>query len=515
MATRGVRHVTGGPFWSGRGLAARQVLPEWVTVGAAAVILGLITARVASSGASTGGMLLLLGAIVPFALMLVHDLRRALLVVVVFDTAFQWDKNFFYDEPAANIGALGGLSLSVTTIALGGLYLLWFAEMATRRETMPAGVFRASLPLVVYITVTALSTGVAVDKALSGFEVALLLQSLLIFVYVAGTVKTRDDVRFLAIAIMVCLLAESVIALVLPLVGNRSIVGIRTYENAGLAAAGFDTRFGGTIGSPNTAASFFSLLIAPTIALVVAPVGHWAKRAAVVAVGLATIALILTLSRGGWIALAVSFIFLTLAGVRRGWISPRVPIGFAIVLTVVVLPFSGTLVGRLTGNDRGSAGSRVPLMHLAASVIRDHPVLGVGVNNLGITFPKYAGPQYGEDWIFTVHNKYLLVWAEAGIAALAAFLWFLVSTIRRGWRLWRSGDRLISPLALGITAGVIGQLVHMSVDIFQSRPQVQLLWLLAAFLVAMETVERTTERAPAPADPVPAGRSPVPVGALD
>jgi hypothetical protein len=44
-----------------------------------------------------------------------------------------------------------------------------------------------------------------------------------------------------------------------------------------------------------------------------------------------------------------------------------------------------------------------------------------------------------------------------------------------------------------LTAGIIGQMVHMNVDIFQSRPQVQLLWLLAALLVAMEHVEEPSE----------------------
>jgi hypothetical protein len=53
--------------------------------------------------------------------------------------------------------------------------------------------------------------------------------------------------------------------------------------------------------------------------------------------------------------------------------------------------------------------------------------------------------------------------------------------------LWRLSDPLFSPVALALTAGLLGQMVHMSVDIFQSRPQVQLLWLVAALLVAMET----------------------------
>src|SRR6059058_1989499 len=153
----------------GRATGSSRHSPEigkWLGVAAATLVLGLATARVASS--PRNGALLLLAALIPFVLMVVRDVRRALLVVVVFDTAFQWDKNFHYQDAAAKLGALGGLSVSLTTIALFGLYLMWFAEMAARRTAVPRGVARAALPLVVYTGITALSIIVAGDKTLAG-----------------------------------------------------------------------------------------------------------------------------------------------------------------------------------------------------------------------------------------------------------------------------------------------------------------------------------------------------------
>jgi O-antigen ligase len=448
----------------------------------AAVAVGLIAGR------SDGHKLLILATAIPFLLMLVRDVRRTLLVVVVFDTAFQWDKNFGYNTAAANLGALGGLNVSATTIALGGLYLLWFAELATRRASFNRGTLRAALPLILYVGITAVSIFAAANKGLAADEVAMLVQTLLLFVYVGGALRTRSDIRFLAGAIVACLMIESILTLLLPYIGSQKLLGIATYAQTdpSVGGGGTDSRFGGTIGGPNTAAAFFSLLIVPSIAMVSARVTRRTKRIAIVAAMVATLALILTVSRGGFLALVVSFLFLALTATKRGWISPKIPIAFAIVLVLLALPLGGRLANRLTKNDQGSASGRVPLIHLAVSVIRDHPVLGVGANNLGLTFPKYAGPQYDQDWIYTVHNKYLLVWAEAGIGALVAFLWFLGSTLRRGWSLWRTGDPLVAPIALGLTAGVIGQMVHMNVDIFQSRPQVQVLWLVAALLVAMQ-----------------------------
>ena len=234
--------------------------------------------------------------------MVVRDVRRALLLVVVFDTAFAV-KNFNYQDAAAKLGALGGLSVSVTTIALFGLYLMWAAEVATGRTRMSPGVGRAALPLIVYTGITALSTIVAGDKTLSEFEVALLLQTLLLFVYVAGSIRTREEIRFIVAALVACLFLESLLTLMLPYIGSRPHhrhLDIRRHERQRGRRRGPETRFGGTIGSPNTTASFFSLLIAPCVALIAAPFSLRLKRFAACAVGLATLALILTLSRGGW-----------------------------------------------------------------------------------------------------------------------------------------------------------------------------------------------------------------------
>jgi O-antigen ligase len=493
MAAEGVKHLSGAALWSAtfsralRDRSRHRALPQWLGVTTAAVIVGLIAARVASSR-STSGILILLAAVAPFVLMVVRDVRRTLIVVVIFDTAFQWDANFGYDKGAASLGALGGLNISATTIALFGLYLIWFAELAMRQTTMTLRVGRAAFPLVVYVGFTALSITVAGDKALAAYEVALLIQSLMLFVYIAGSLRTREEIHFVVASLISCLLVESALTLALPYIGSHKIIGISTYAQADTIGGSSGSRFGGTIGGPNTAASFFSLLIAPALAILATSASARMKKVAFLSVSFATVALVLTLSRGGWIAAVISFTFLTLVGVKRGWLSPRLPIASAIALTALVLPFSGTLTSRITGGDQGSASSRIPLMHLASSVIHDHPLLGVGANNLGIVFPHYVGPQYDQDWIYTVHNKYLLVWAEAGIGALIGFLWFLFSTLRRGWRLWRGNDLFLSPLALGFTAGIVGQMVHMNVDIFQSRPQVQLLWLVAALLVAMQNV---------------------------
>ena len=95
-------------------------------------------------------------------------------------------------------------------------------------------------------------------------------------------------------------------------------------------------------------------------------------------------------------------------------------------------------------------------------------------------------------WLRTVHSLYFLAWAEAGFAALLALLWFLGSSLRRGWKTFaRAGP--LSPLALGLTASILSAMVTMGVERFIGRPLVQLLWLVAALLVAVEALGPRTE----------------------
>jgi putative inorganic carbon (HCO3(-)) transporter len=100
-----------------------------------------------------------------------------------------------------------------------------------------------------------------------------------------------------------------------------------------------------------------------------------------------------------------------------------------------------------------------------------------------------ALPEIRSEWFYTIHNKYLLEWVELGVLGLAAFLWFLLSTIRRGWSTWQRQDRLLAPLSLGLILAIVGQMVHMSVDVFNSRPQVQSLWLCAGLVIALSRIE--------------------------
>jgi O-antigen ligase len=207
---------------------------------------------------------------------------------------------------------------------------------------------------------------------------------------------------------------------------------------------------------------------------------------------LGVIALLLTGSRGAWLATFVSFIIFGIVALLRGWLRFRI-VALAIAFGLLIgIFFFGPIYERIFGYDAGAAASRVTQYQVAFQIIKDHPIFGAGANNYFYALSQFLIRNPLEDvfrWV--VHNKYLLVWAETGIFGLLFFILFLLSTIRQGFKIVRFKDSFISPLALGFTTAIIGNMAHMFVDVFHGRVQVQLLWTVAALLMAIKYLHKS------------------------
>jgi O-antigen ligase len=429
---------------------------------------------------------LVIAVLSPFIALTAGYVPRILLAIVILDIPFQFGTHLFYREEDAALGALGGLSISATTIALAGLYVSWFIRSQANRSSDARPSFHINLPLLLYLAITAISMVVAQDVSLSFFEVFLLLEACLVYFYVANNVRTRQDVLFVVSLLLIACLLESMAMILIRFNGMPSTLwGAPTHVHIETDAREGFMRIGGTVGSSNFAAAYLSISLASAASLLFTNLGRAHKWLAVAVLGLGGVALIFTFSRGGWMALALAVTVICLLVWSRRGFSLKTPIAVLLILGMLYLPFQSVISARLLGDDKGSAESRIPLMKLAFRIIEDNPVLGVGANNFTVVMDRYLTPEFRHSFLFAVHNKYLLVLSETGIIGLLAFLAFLLDALRKGWQCWALQDRLLSPLALGFAAGIAGHIVHMSVDVFRGRPTQQLLWLVAALLTAM------------------------------
>lgn len=435
---------------------------------------------------SLGGNSLVVAILSPFLALTSNAVQRVLLAIVILDIPLQFGVHLLYREEDAALGALGGLSVSATTVALAGLYLSWLIRAFANRNNTTRASVNFNWPLIAYFGITLLSVFVAQDVSLSIFEVCLLLEACLVYFYIAGNVRTREDVVFVVKILLAACLLESLVIIILRFTGMPSTIWdlskhihIDNDPKEGLM------RIGGTVGSPNFAAAYLSISLSCAASVLFTDLGRLCKWLATAVLGFGSIALLLTFSRGGWLALALSLALLCLVTWRRRGLSLKAPIAVLLLLALLYVPFHALIGARLFGDDRGSAESRIPLMNLAFRITEDHPLLGVGANNFTVAMGPYLTSDFREGFLFAVHNKYLLVLTETGLGGLIAFLAFFVGTVRKGWQCWNLRDRLLSPLALGLAAGIVGHMVHMTVDVFRGRPTQQLVWLIAGLLLAM------------------------------
>jgi O-antigen ligase len=173
-------------------------------------------------------------------------------------------------------------------------------------------------------------------------------------------------------------------------------------------------------------------------------------------------------------------------------ISGRARLLATIGLAILAVALYGAIHFRLTMDDRGSAAARGPLNWLAVSMIQDNPLLGVGANNFSVAMQPYVSHGFFGEFLYTVHNRYLLIWSETGVVGLITYLWFLIATLQMGWRSWRRRDLILSPLALACTAALGAFMFHMFWEAFRGLAVLQMSIVLAALLAVLD---RLTARA--------------------
>ena len=446
---------------------------------AVSLALGYVAAR--SAGSSQSYAALLAGFALAAVLAFTFGLRRFLLIVAIFGIPFQADKNYFYDYDASAHGALGGISLSITTLALIGLYAMWASELLLDSRQAVRPKLQWAVPGIAYLSAAAVSLVAAQSVALGWNELMLIAQSILLFVYVSSTVRSVVELRWITRVLILAMVFQAALMILQYFTGlNFHYAGLQSSERIEEA-----TRTSGTIGSPNTAASFLAPCIAVAVALLVAR-RVTSRSLPALGVGVGSLALVFTYSRGGWLACAIAVAFVvTVLGLRHQLTSRILIVGA--ILFVVGLSLGQQIQARLE-SKAGGASARVALAEVSFDVIRDHPLLGVGSNNYVSVLGDYASLDI---YSYVPHNKFLLVWAETGLVGLIAFVFFLLASLRRGWLALRASTTQLLPYVVALNAAFLALLVHMNFEPFHGRPQVMLLFTVAGLLYAAAAIAKT------------------------
>ncbi len=228
---------------------------------------------------------------------------------------------------------------------------------------------------------------------------------------------------------------------------------------------------------PNFLAGLFVMTIPPTAALFI----RSRERTAAIATGFSLAiqfpALLLTQSRLGMLALAVSVATFGLAALilrhsaKRADGGDAVPpgrlIGMAALALVVGLAAARPVIGRLQASRDQSYSARFRVMTWrgVGDMVRAMPLMGVGPGAFDVRYPRYAKVGYTQH----AHNSYLQQAAESGIpgaALLVGALGAVLAIAIRGLRtVPRADGRDHDGIVLaGLLSGLAGALTHNMFD---------------------------------------------------
>ena len=363
---------------------------------------------------------------------------------------------------------LGGFlaeTVAVTTVLNGMLLMLFLLE---RMLGARSRLHRASGWLLPFLCYAAVNAAWITPVPWLGWRDWLnWAQIVLVFVVVLNGVRTPRARAFLFMALVVLASIEVLLAIYQRYENHEWLMLGRTQ------AVQFMGRSSGSFGAPNSLAAFLILLIPATAGRCVRPQAGVASR---IAWGYLTLvlsfALVLTISRGAWLALgvvaAMSPLFLAMTKpTRRLGAAALSSVAVLIVLATVyaAMPAARERIGQLKAN----AGelSRPIMWQAGWRIFLDQPIAGGGAGSYDALFDRHRpeGFQLRAHW---AHNEYLNTLSDYGLLG-SVLLWGACAAIAMTcWRR-RSGacaQEKLGPdfFAAGLGAGIVAFMLQLVVD---------------------------------------------------
>ncbi|HOY62363.1 MAG: O-Antigen ligase [bacterium ADurb.Bin236] len=316
------------------------------------------------------------------------------------------------------------------------LVFLMFVRSNLRRER---GVPSTHLNRIIFIFValTVLSMINSRDMS-SGF--ANLAQTLEFFVFAYFLIVVAVYKRGVLDAIIYAIVIVSALV---------SIQGILQYFQLG----GGDTRIFGALGHFNATGSYLAMNLVFTFNLALAQKDLKTKYFYYAIIILNTAALLMTFSRGAWIATILGIV---LSAQIRGMIQfIRAFALIVVAITVLAVAAPPRYIGRLYSAPRvadEASLSRLRQYEIATDTISTYPLLGVGLgSNL-----EYVTLVYNEPHNSEIHNLFLHIGSERGVPAMIAlcaiFVSFFVNIVRR---IGRTTDPFFYSFYIALFAAVV------------------------------------------------------------
>jgi putative inorganic carbon (HCO3(-)) transporter len=337
-------------------------------------------------------------------------------------------------------------------------------------------------PILLLLLMTAISSSITPLPAISYPQIYRLLSGIGLFYAIVNSCQASQKIRLLP---QVFSLGGLVLALLAPLsvvwpLGKLPLMPASIYQRFSVLVA--DSVH------PNVIAGTLALLLPVTLAGLL--FGWRELKVFERALGLLSAAgmcgvLILSFSRGAWLASGLAVLALVILRWRRGWVA-AVP-----ALLVLAAGFYRSGAGRaldilVASRTVGSYNGRLEVWSRALDMIQDFPFTGIGI---GLFQPLadrlYPFLQFEPGKVVHAHNLFLQIAVDLGLPGLIAWLWILVVALIHAGRAYRNGQlhkmSWMTALGAGLLGSQIALVVHGLTDavtwgMVRPAPLVWALW---------------------------------------
>ncbi|MGO9604262.1 MAG: O-antigen ligase family protein [Candidatus Binataceae bacterium] len=355
-----------------------------------------------------------------------------------------------------------------------------------------------------------------------------------LFLLVLGCARSESKrahrfVRTMAIAVLAIGLLIAALGLVNRALWNGKVLWILTPRDWG-AGGLIDMRASGPFVNPDDFANYLALILPLALAgaLYNVPLKYDRRLTGFRILGATAAfviasAILLSLSRAGWIAAAVGVFtfFLLVSGPwptrrnagERGPESGQHRSGVSRVLRplllgggmlVVLILFAVVVVGPMmaggitarvdTTSHDASVAARFMIWRDSFGMIRDFPIFGVGLGGWPVIFPRYQSGPWFPLVYRQAHNDYVQLIAETGLLGLALVVWILVPVCKRLSAARRDLAPENWPLFAALVSALPAMAVHEFFDFCFHIPANAILFtLLVALAVRASSQHETPE----------------------
>ncbi|MBI3804333.1 MAG: O-antigen ligase family protein, partial [Nitrospirae bacterium] len=348
------------------------------------------------------------------------------------------------------VKSIASVTAGINLLKWFALYLplfFWIAKMAVERKV---GWVRTplDLPLLLYTLLVLSSLAYSIDpqNTIDGIRGGY-LKFVIVYLVVLHNFRTVEKLKRLATAFALSFLWLVAAGFYNYGMGDTSIIG-------GLAALG--NRHHNVVGMFMGGTFPFLLLLYDRDA----PLINRAVSGGLIVLGL--FAVFLTLSRGTWLGVLVSFL------IWGRFQTGRVMLTLSTAFALLVFLFGPASIGQraeLLKHQAGTISGRTPIWRVAASLIKERPLLGYGYGP-GIFTPIYEKErrfhEAPEANAPHEHNLFVALLIQNGMVGLVLYLWILGGVVLLTFRtLCRLGTGPERELLIIVGSGVVGEyLVH-------------------------------------------------------